>query len=79
MEITRLENICPAYAKLNVSEILDRIEVLAACIMDEPAPEDIDVILGNAEETMELVAALRAHLGLPVPEYEIVNNSSPNA
>ena len=31
---------------------------------------DIDIILNAAEETMELVATLRAHLGIPMPDYD---------
>jgi len=73
-EIDRLEQMAPCYAKMNVSEILDRIEALASEIMEEPSPEDIDILLGNAEEVMDLVATVRAHLGIPVPDYFAESN-----
>ena len=74
-EIERVENMAPAYTQMNVKEAIDRIEVLATCTMYEPEPEDIDELLGNTEEILELVALLRAHLGLAVPDYDGVNNS----
>jgi len=73
-EVDRLENMADAYNKMNVSEILDRIETLAADILYQPQPEDIDELLGGAEETLELVAVIRAHLGINVPDYENPNN-----
>jgi len=78
-EVDRLESMHPDYAKMNVSEILDRIETIAADIMYEPQPEDIDELLGNAEEVLELVSVIRAHLGLNVPDYENPNNFRSNA
>lgn len=73
-EIDRLENMCGSYAQMNVSEILDRIENIASDITFDPAPEDIDILLGNAEEVLELVAVIRAHLGIAVPDYEHESN-----
>ncbi len=75
-EVDRLEKMHKSYAKMNVSEIPDRIENIASDITFDPAPEDIDILLGNAEEVLELVATLRAHFGIPVPDYEHESNLS---
>jgi len=78
-EVDRLEKMHADYRKMNVSEILDRIETIASGLLYEPQPEDIDELLGNAEETMELVAVVRAHLGLNVPDYDNPKNFRSNA
>lgn len=72
-EVQRLEDMAPTYTKMNVSEILDRVETLAADITFDPGM-DIDELLGNAEEIMELVAVVRAHMGIAVPDYDHPNN-----
>lgn len=73
-EIDRLEEMPSVYAKMNVCEILDRIEAIATGIMEEPSPDNIDTLLGDAEEVMDLVATVRAHLGIPVPDYFAESN-----
>ena len=72
-EVQRLEEMAPSYSKMNVSEILDRVETLASDITFDPGM-DIDELLDSAEEIMELVAVIRAHMGIAVPDYEHPNN-----
>jgi hypothetical protein len=72
-DIDRLENMPAVYSKMNVSEILDQIEALSSSIMNEPGME-IDALLGCAEETIDLVHVLRAHFGIPIPDYTDPSN-----
>jgi hypothetical protein len=72
-EVQRLCDMADAYSKMNVSEILDRVETLATDITFDPGM-DMDELLGNAEEIVELVAVVRAHMGIAVPDYDHASN-----
>ena len=63
--VDRLDDLAPPYRTMNVSEILDRIEEIGVNFMANPG-QDIDDFLGDSEEIVELVWAVRAHMGLPI-------------
>lgn len=61
--VDRFDTFPEAYRQMNVAESIDRIEELVGNFMRHPE-QDIDDFLGDAEEVMELVSYIRAHLGL---------------
>jgi hypothetical protein len=62
--VDRFDTFPEVYRQMNVAESLDRIEELAGNFMCNPG-QDLDDFLGDAEEVLELVLYIRAHLGLP--------------
>ena len=61
--VDRFDKFPEEYRQMNVAESMDRIEELADNFMQHPE-QDLDVFLGDAEEILELVTYIRAHLGL---------------